>query len=235
MYRIGVPLWIALLVCSGAATAATRTYIVTDFDTVRLEAPLEVAVETGRGVTARGEGDREMLERIDLVVSARTLTIRLKPSPFEGRPQKAIAPTRLLLSAPSLRRIQHSGSGTMTVRGLDRSRADIVTAGSGSLTITAIATDQLSLTQMGSAMVSMSGSARNANLRVSGSGGADLAGLKAADLELTLEGSANVAAMAERSARLTVTGPGSVTITGTPACTVRHAGSGLVACGGGTY
>ena len=115
----------ALAVAAAPAGAATRGYIVTDFDNLRLEGPVEVFVETGRGASARGEGDADMLARVDLAVSARTLVVRLKPSPYEARRERQSGPAKLFLTAPVLRRIQLTGAGSVRARGLDKLNAEV--------------------------------------------------------------------------------------------------------------
>jgi len=225
----------ALVLAPADAQAATRSYIVTDFDSLRVDAPIDVSVETGRGISARGEGDRDVLERIDLTVSARVLTVRLKPSAYEGRRGAAAGSARLSLTVPGLRRVQLTGAGSLRATGLDRGRAEILAAGSGSLTIGGVDSDVLDVTQLGSGSLVLAGKARNVVLRVSGAGSLDAAALAAADLDLRLDGPASVAARADRAARIVTIGPGSVTIAGKGACIVNHAGSGTVSCGGTSY
>lgn len=220
---------------AGTASAATRTYIVTDFDSIRVEGPLNVAIETGRGASARGEGSATSLDQVDLRVTARVLTVRLKPSPFESARDRNAPPVRLSLTVPSLRKVQLTGAGSLHATGLDKSRADIIATGSGSITITAIDTDTLSLAQFGAGSVTLAGKAKSVDLRVSGNGGLDARNLRAADLELALEGAASVEAQAERSAKIVAAGPGNATITGSPGCTVRRVGSGVVRCGGNIF
>jgi hypothetical protein len=222
----------ALFLAAGAAPAATRGYIVTDFDSIRLEAPIAVAVATRRGVTARGEGDADMLDRIDLAVSGRVLTVRLKPSPFEGARAAGDAPARLFLSAPSLRAVQLAGAGTLVVEGLRGPRAEIAAAGSGTLRVAGIDTPSLAVLQTGAGQLRLAGKAGTGVMRLSGAGEVNASGLRIADLDLVAEGAGTAQALATRSARIVVLGPANVDVDGRPACTVRHVGSGTVVCGG---
>lgn len=235
--RIGTGLVAALAgvaLVPSAGQAATRSYIVTDFDSVRLEAPIAVAVQNKRGVSARGEGDRDLLERIDLVVSGRVLTIRLKPSPFGGR-SAASGTARLFLSAPTLRRLHLAGAGTLAADGLDAPQGEIVATGSGTLNIRNISSENLTVGLMGSGVMALAGRSRKAVMRLSGPGALDAATLSVADLDLTAEGPATAKAQATRAARIVAIGPGNVSVEGRAACTVRHAGSGTVTCGGASF
>lgn len=222
------------LLIPAAASAATRNFIITDFDSVRLEAPIAVAIQNKRGVSARGEGDRDLLERIELVVSGRMLTIRLRPSPFGGRAQ-ASGTARLFLTAPTLRRLQLAGSGALAADGLDAQQGEVLSAGSGALSVRNVASDTLSVAQVGAGSVSLAGKSAKLVMRLSGSGSIDATALIARDLELTAEGPASARAHATRAARVVAVGPGNVSVDGGAACTVRHAGSGTVTCGGASF
>jgi len=223
---------LAALLGAAPAGAATRTYIVTDFDTVRLEGPIEVDVRTGKGVSARGEGDADLLERVDLNVSARVLTIRLKPALYEARRGPSPASVRLTLGVPNLRRVQLSGAGSLKADGLDKLRAEVASSGSGSLAISGIASDNLTVAPLGSGSVQLAGKAKSVAMQVSGSGSLAAGGLAVSDLNLVVEGAGSVAASADRTAKIVATGSGSIAVTGKAACTVRQSGSGVVSCGG---
>ncbi len=217
-----------------AAQAATRTYIVTDFDTVRVEAPIAVAVETRRGVTARGEGDAALLERIELSVSSRVLTVRLKRSPYETRGGKE-GEARLFLTAPALRRAQLTGAGTLAINGMGGQSAEVIAAGSGALSVAGLQGDAVTIWQQGSGTLRLAGSARKTVMQLAGAGTIDARALTSADLEVTAEGAGSLRARATRSAKVVAIGPAEVTIEGRPACTVRHAGSGRVLCGADSF
>ncbi len=215
--------------------AGTRSYIVTDFDSLRLEAPIDVAVETGRGISAKGEGNTDLLERIDLAVSARVLTIRLKPSPFAGNRDSAAGTTRLTITVPALRRIQLDGAGSLRAKGLDRARAEVSSAGSGSLAVSGIESDILAVAQLGSGSVTLAGKAKSVVMRVSGAGALEAKALAASDLDIGLDGAATVSTTADRAAKIRAAGPGTVVVEGKAACTVTRTGSGTVNCGGKSY
>jgi hypothetical protein len=220
------------LLIPGAAQAATRTFTVTDFDTIRLEAPIAVAVQAQRSTTARGEGDADLLQRIDLNVQGRVLTIRLKSSPFQGRRADATSSARLFLTAPALRRARLSGSGTLAIDGMKAQSAEIASSGSGMVSVANLTSDTLLVTQQGSGALRISGRTANATVQLAGSGAIDAAALTVTDLDVSAQGAGAVQALATRSAKVVAIGPVAVTVGGQPACTVRHAGSGPVICGG---
>ena len=225
----------SVLLAAGTAQAATRSYLVTDFDSVRLEAPVAVSVLTKRSTTAHGEGDTDLLERIDLNVEGRILTIRLKKSPFEGRRSDNAGAARLTLTVPSLRSAHIFGAGTLILDGLSGQNGEISVSGTGSLTASSVDADILSVAQQGAGSLQLAGKAKKAIIQLSGSGDADASGLSAADLEVNAQGAGTVKALASRSAKVTAVGPATVTIDGHPACDVHHAGGGQVVCAGKDY
>ncbi|MCW2367238.1 hypothetical protein M2341_002685 [Sphingobium sp. B7D2B] len=215
-----------------AANAANRTYIVTDFDSIRVEGPLEVSLETGRGASARGEGDRATLDALQLTVSARTLTVRLRaPGAGAAGARGDRGTARLALTAPSLRRVQLVGSGLLRVKGLNKAAADVNLVGSGRIEVRGIELDDLKLVQGGAGSTLLSGQARKVQIGLSGSGTLDASDLRAVDLDLAVDGAATAEAFAERTAKVMLVGTGSAVVEGRPACTVRQVGSGLVRCG----
>ena len=214
-----------------SAVAATRTYIVTDYDSIRVEGPLEVTVQTGRGASARGEGDRAALDALQLTVSARILTVRFRSSVAGAPVQGDRGAVRLTLTAPTLRRVQLTGSGLLRADGLARGGAQISTLGSGRVEISGIDSDDLELAQRGAGSAALSGRTRNAQIRLSGNGSLDARDLQVTDLDLAIDGAATAEASAERTAKVMLVGSGSATVIGRPACTVRQAGSGIVRCG----
>jgi hypothetical protein len=220
---------------ASAANAASRSYIVSDFNSIRVEAPIAVAVLARAGVTARGEGDAQMLERIALTVSGGVLTVRLKPSAFEGARGGENMPVKLFLSAPALRSAMLAGSGTLVVQGLRAARSEVIAAGSGALRVSGIDSANLSVAQMGAGELHLAGKAGDAAMRFSGTGAVKAGGLTVADLDVTAEGSGTSQLLATRSARIVAIGAANVAVDGHPACTVRHIGSGTVACGGAAF
>ena len=226
---------LAAALLAAPADAATRSYIVTDYDSIRLEAPFDVTVQTRRSASARGEGDAETLSRVELSVSSRILVIRLRAPMFEARRDKSSGPVRLSLGAPSLRRIHVTGAGSLRADGVDRLKAEILVSGSGALAVSGIDSDQLDLVQNGAGAVTLAGKAKTVGLQLVGSGTVDAKALTTSDLSLVVEGTGSVQTIAERSAKIVVSGAGSAAVSGKAACIVTHSGGGAVTCGGRSY
>lgn len=213
-----------------------QTYALSDFDTVRLDAPIEVVVTTGKGVSAIGTGDRDTLDTLMLDISSGVLTIRLRQSfTLGGSGGKARAPTRLSLTTSALRRANVLGSGSLTVDRLKGALADASVQGSGTLTVPRIDAERLNIGLLGAGSILLGGVAPDVTASVSGSGRLDTSALDVRRLRIDAEGSADVQAKASEEARASANGSGRILVTGAGQCTVRKAGSASITCGGEVY
>ena len=89
----------------------------------------------------------------------------------------------------------------------------------------------LNLGLVGGGTLALGGTAKSVRATISGSGDLDAAGLRSEDAEISADTSGRIALTVRRSAKVTTTGAGEVTIGGTPACTVANRGVGIVRCG----
>lgn len=221
----------------GAPPTARQSYVVTDFDTVRLEAPVEVVLTTGRGSSAVGNGDRDLLEALDFTVSARTLTIRLRQTaPLNGTGSGgARAPTRVALTTGELHRAIVMGTGTFTIDRLKGERTEATVRGAGTLTIGAVESDRLDAGLLGAGTLKLGGAAIELMASVSGSGRLDAATLNTHRVRLEMEGSPDTQLNAREEATVFVSGTGRLVVTGPAHCAVRKLGNANITCGGQIY
>lgn len=212
------------------AVAATQSYTITRFDSVRLDAPIRVVITSGSGVTAWGEGDREALDRVDMQVSGNLLVIRMKPRPSGTK--GGGGPVTLRLSTDDVRRATLTGGGSLLIDRMTGVRGDVMLGGGGDLTIGAVALDQFSVLLSGSGRVMLAGKAGRIDSRVSGPGSLAGEALTVRDARVTSEGTGSIAITASATADVRAYGSGDVTVGGKAACTVVHNGAGRVMCGG---
>lgn len=118
--------------------------------------------------------------------------------------------------------------GAITVRLTGGTVRDWTVNGSGELHLAAIAQDRLDLRLHGSAQATGEGSVDQLNLRISGSGNADLAKLSAKAAEIRISGSGEAGVAASESADVTLSGSGNVTLRGKPRLTTQIHGSGRI-------
>lgn len=225
---------LAMLAGALPARAASRGLIITSFDAVRVEAPVRVLIDTGRGVTARGEGPDDAFDRLSLDVSGQLLTIRLRTD-GNSAPRRAAQPMTLYLSTGMVRRVSVNGGAEVRVSGIRAQQAVLALSGTGSLIVDRLDTDQLSVLMAGAGRIGLSGRSGKAALRLLGPGLVEAEGFTARDLLLTNTGPGKVTVSASSSASITSSGSGDSLVVGPAACKVRQTGLGRVTCGGADY
>jgi hypothetical protein len=218
-----------LILLGAPASAATQGYTITRFDSIRVDAPVRVFVATGAGVTAKGEGDRDALDRVDMRVSGNLLVIRMKPR--RSGDTGGGGPVTLRLSTDNLRRIALTGGGSLTIDRMQGQRGDILLGGGGDITIGAVTLDQMTVALSGSGRITMAGRAARADMRVSGPGALMADALIVRDVKLVNEGTGSISAAASDTADINAFGSGDVAVKGKAACKVTHDGAGRVQCG----
>lgn len=224
---------VAGLAAPGWALAAEgRTYTVSSFDSLRVDAPVTVRLATGLGSSARAEGPRATLDRLRVEVSGRVLKISMVAAPDGGR---SAGPAMLALSTGDLRRVMLTGGGSVAVDRIKGLSAEIVLGGNGNVTVGSVELDRLTVMLAGGGQVTLAGKAGVADLRVSGPGSIVADKLNARQAKLASEGPGSIALTASVSADIRASGSGDVTVLGKAACTVANEGTGRIECAGKGY
>lgn len=223
---------------AAAPTPAHQSYSISEFDTIRLEAPLEVTVATDKGVSASATGDRDTLDRIVLQMNARTLVVRLRNAPTlggSGDGGRGRLPTRIALSTNLVQHAIVMGSGMLSVDRLKGQRVEAMLSGSGRLTVPRVEADRIDVGLAGSGTMVLGGAVPDAGVTMSGSGRLDAGALSVQRLRVDTEGSVDAQLSARDTAAATANGTGQIVITGKATCTVRKTGSASVTCAGGVF
>lgn len=215
------------------ASAEQRTLSVSSFERIRVDGPFEVSVATGGSPGARVEGDGDALDRMQLAVDGRTLTIRRRTDGVWGeRGTKPIAGiVRIRLTTPSLATVMVGGDARVGVDRMKAQRVELWVTGAGTIDLAAADADQLNAQLIGTGRLTIGGRAATARLMTNGPGAIDAAALDAGDLVVRLEGPGETLAKARFSATVTSTGLGSVKVAGQPKCTVRAPSGAPIVCG----
>jgi hypothetical protein len=216
---------LGLLASSASAAPLPRSFTVTSFDRIRVEAPYAVTLNTDRAPFARTEGSPAALDLVDLRVEGRTLIIRQRSGFGAG---SAVGPVRISLGTPEIRSASLSGSGSLEVGRMSGLSADVALLGSGRLTVKTLSADRVNVALQGSGALRLGGRTESARLTAQGTGSLEAADLTAEDLTLAAEGAGLVTAKATRQATIAAAGAVQVRVTGAPACTLRVAGSAEV-------
>ncbi len=221
----------AALMFTASAAGAEKRYGLTSFETIELNADVTVEIVTRAPVSAVASGPEDALDR--LIVEARDGKLLIGERRFAGdeRKSKSPAPVTLRINAANLRSATVSGAGSLTIDALKGARVTIGLRGPGQLNIKYVEADRLSVAMIGNGTMTLVGSARQANMTLSGAGTLDAGELAVGELISDSEGAGDHRFRAIRTAAVTARGVGRTVVLGRPACTVRNVGSGSVECG----
>jgi hypothetical protein len=135
------------------------------------------------------------------------------------------------ISAPSADYLHLSGSGNIVITGnLVSSNLDMNISGSGSITVpdAAVATKIDAVISGSGSMQVLAGTAKNQQLRISGSGKYIADGVTSDNVVATISGSGDMKVKALQTLDATISGSGSVYYRGTPVISTHISGSGKV-------
>jgi len=228
-------LLLALIAFAAPAHAADRSYVVTNFDRIRVDGPFSVRVEVGTGgAAASASGDDRALGDLDISVEGTTLTVR-KGSQGWGERGETRGPLPVVtLRTPAARGATVIGGARLTLSGrLRTNRFDVQVTGAGTIDATGVDADDVVVTVIGNGNVTLAG--RTARARYSTNGGGSIAAtaLDAGDVLAVMDGAGETRASARYTADLTNRGLGLIAIGGSPKCIVRGQSTGPVQCGAG--
>lgn len=214
------------------AHAAMRGYIVTSFDTIRVEAPVRIVLTTGGGVNGSGEGDREALDRVNLSVSGGTLTVRMAEAPGGAQADDGTTPPpTLYLATGQIRHAMVLGGGVLTIKQLAALEADLALNGNGMLVADDLDVERLNLYVSGGGKMIVKGRTRALRASVNGPGALDASGLDARNATIANDGIGSIHATVHGPAKVVSTGSGDTVVDGSPICAITRRGIGTVRCG----
>ena len=213
-----------------ARASARRDFQVGAFHTVSSTGPYDIVVAVGGAPSVRAEGDREMVEKMEVVVENGVLRIGfVEGTSFRsllGREPRAT----LHITVPSLAGANLAGSGDIRIDRVEGQRFAGNLSGSGDIEIGRLQVGEAAFNLEGSGGIRASGTAGRAAVSLAGSGDIELARLEARDLTVALMGSGDVAARATGTAQVSLMGPGDVTVSGPARCRIERHGPGEVRC-----
>ena len=209
------------------AIAASRNFGVSGFDRVRVEGPFAVTLITGTAPFAKATGSAKGIDGVSIRVEGTTLIISADRSAWSSAGSPA-GPVTIAVGTHELDYAAVSGTGSLAidkVRGLDFS---LTVSGAGQASIAHVDIDQFKLALAGSGDTRLAGKAGKFTAIVRGAASLDASGLIAKDLALTAMGPATIKAFASGDAKVAAGGTSTVTLTGSPSCTVKAIGSASV-------
>jgi len=187
----------------GDGPTVTRQLAWDGDDELAISAPVEVDYTQGPAAGVTVTGPQAAVDQ--LVVSDGRVRFR--------RPVRLAEPMRIAITAPGVREFNLHGAQVLKIEGYDQDRLEVTVAGSGS--------------------VEASGRARRVELRIAGSGDANLGGVASEEAEVSIAGSGRATVSPTRRIEANIAGSGDVVLTTSPPDVETNViGSGRIVRGG---
>lgn len=216
---------IAIVGCTnGKGEVETRHFDLGGFNEVELsnEGHVELVTDVNSFVEVETHGN--LFKALDLKVEGNKLKIRTKKGYSIGKYDKLT----YYVHAPSIRKVDVSGSGSMNGGGgfavVDHFEAEV--SGSGDISITGIVSQTVDADVSGSGNISLAGNTPNAHLEVSGSGNIRAFELVSASTHADISGSGNIETTTTDNLDVEISGSGNVRYKGQPVINMNGSGSG---------
>jgi hypothetical protein len=210
------------------AAAATRDFPARGFDKVELRSAATVTIVTGRNFSVHADGDPRLVQRMTADVRNNgTLVIDWQRGESMHIENEHLHVT---VTMPRVAGAAIAGAGTITVDRVDAPGFAADVSGAGTIRVATLRTDRTLLAMGGTGQIVVSGRTARLDARVSGVGTIDAGNLEAAGGALAMSGTGHIGARVNGPADVTLSGMGSVVVTGTPRCSVHKSGLGSVRC-----
>jgi hypothetical protein len=188
----------------GSGVAATETRDLPPFSSVELAGSNTVAIRVGEDQSVVVRADDNLVDHVTTAVQDGSLVIGDIPGSYTAK-----SPMSVTVSVPSLDALTLTGSGVITVSGIETSSLTVRLPGSG--------------------VVRASGAATKLDVTLDGSGDAQLGQLIAGDVHAVVSGSGRIVLTATKSLDASVSGSGAIMYGGNPReVTKSVTGSGAI-------
>lgn len=218
----------ALVALSSAASAAERSYTVTQFTRIRVDGGYSVKLTTGVAPFAKASGSPAALDSVSIEVQGQTLVVRRNPSAWGGFPGRGVGPLQLTLGTHDLTTAWLNGAGSIAIDKVRGQSFQLSLDGSGSASVGSLSVDKLQTDVNGSGSVTLGGNAAIARIEIDGPGEIDASALSIKNGSIAAVGNAVVKARVTDTADVRAFGTASVEMSGNAACTVKTSGSATV-------
>ncbi len=219
------------LLASAPASAAEKRYGLTSFEAIDVSADVTVEVVTRAPVSAVASGPQDALDRLSVEARDGKLVISERQFAGDEKRRGPRGPVVVRVNAANLSSATLAGAGSLQIDKLKGQRAMVGLRGPGRLTVGQIGADRLTVGMIGNGSITLGGTAKNAQMTLSGAGAVDAGALAVDQLISDSEGAGDHILRAVKSAAITARGIGKTVVLGKPVCTVRNIGSGSVQCG----
>ena len=221
----------AALFAAASASAAEKRFGLTSFEAIEVSADYAIEVTTRAPVGAVATGPSDALDRLSLETRDGRLVIGERKFAGDENRRAPRGAVTIRINAANLRSATMGGAGSLKIDRLKGTRVVVGLRGPGTLTVGRVETDRLSVAMIGNGTMTLGGTAKQAQISVSGAAMFDAGALAVGELTFDGEGAGEYVLNAVKSAAVTARGVGKTVVLGRPVCTVRNIGSGSVQCG----
>ncbi|MFO8235454.1 MAG: head GIN domain-containing protein [Bacteroidales bacterium] len=226
--RIFLPFFMAMmLLFTGTHMTAQKTRNVSDFSKISIAISADVYLSQGDKESLCLEGDQDILEKIETVVSGNTLQIKYKSSFFMPR-KKNIT---VHLTAKDIDELNIAGSAELKAKTkISAPEINFNISGSGKIEIDELETNNIEASISGSGDIILKGSKKlkNIDLSISGSGKYIAPNLQTENIHASISGSGKCEVYASKKLTASVSGSGKAYYNGNPVVNAKISGSGNV-------
>jgi hypothetical protein len=206
------------------AHAAERSY----FEEVIVEGDIQVTVDTGKAPSAKATGEKNQLGALKVERQGRVIRIRLQGLQAS---RKTAEPLQVVLTGRNINKLALRGNGKISASDVDMTNVTVELRGSGEINIASLKSTAFVARLVGNGRLNIAnGTAINSEVLVDGGFEVKAAGLKTEKLTLVQNGAANVHFTVDKSADISNSGTGTITIEGNANCFVRAAGGATINC-----
>jgi Putative auto-transporter adhesin, head GIN domain len=210
------------------AHAADRSFLVGSFDELIVEGDVQVTLITGGAPSAKASGDKERLNSLKVDRQGKTLRIRMQGLQAS---RKVGEPLQVALTGRNIRKLIMRGNGRISASDINMTDVRLELRGSGEINIASLKAERFVALLVGNGKLNIAtGTATASEILIDGGTTIEAAGLKTGKLKLTQNGPANVHFSVDKSADITNSGTGAITIDGNATCFIRAAGGASINC-----
>jgi hypothetical protein len=210
------------------AHAAERSYLVGSFEEIIVEGDLQVTLDIGKTPSAKATGDKQRLSSLKIERQGRVVRIRMAGMQA-GR--RAGEPITIAMTGRNVRKLILRGNGRISVNDVNMTDVRVDLRGSGEINIASLKSERLVVLLVGSGKLNIAkGAVTSGEFTIDGASNIDAAGVMLKKLKLTQNGPANTHFLVEKTAEITNSGTGAITVDGEATCFVRQAGGAAIKC-----
>lgn len=207
----------------GSGKMETEQHNLARFKSIELAVAAEVEIRQGEEdmnsfkITA----DDNLLRNFHAAVTGSTLKVHSEGSMSPSKPVK------IVISAFEVESVSVTGAGTLKIDELAGDKTKLSIAGSADVE-TGVKSSSFACEIAGSGTISAKGTADSVAISIAGSGDIDTTALTANSVEINVAGGGTVKVHAEKALKVSVTGSGDISYSGSPEVTKTILGAGSV-------